>query len=223
MGVGRVDLAETAGPSHLDAEHVVGLAQSLRAGLIDAAVATSRLHHGSPLGNRHARGLLGINVLPRPHGQDRGQRVPTITRGDQHGVDVRSRFQEAGDLGVHGTVLRAVVIVDDVLDCQSLLLLQVADGDELHFRATHDPSEVVHAAMLDPNTAHDNPLARRHPAALTQCGIWDEIGRDRQGTGPAAALRNRRRERGVLSGMVILLHENWQARIEAGPTCFRAR
>ncbi len=63
------------------------------------------------------------------------KRVPAIARGDQHGVDVRSRFQEAVDLGVHGTVLRAVVIVDEVLDRQSLLLLQVADGDELHFRA----------------------------------------------------------------------------------------
>ena len=47
--------------------------KTLGAGLVDAAVMAGRLDHRAALGDGHARGLLGVDVLARPHGHDGGQ------------------------------------------------------------------------------------------------------------------------------------------------------
>ena len=104
------------------------------------------------------------------------------------------------------------MIVDEILDRQSLFLLQVANGDKLHIVVFDDPAEVVHAAMLDTDGTDNDLLAGRHGTAFAQCGSWHEIRHGCQGAGSGPpVLRNRRRERDDLLGMIVLLQEDWRA------------
>ena len=140
-------------------------------------------------------GLLGVDVLAGAHGQDRGQRVPAVAGGDQHGVDVGALGQELADVGVHLAVVVAVLRSSTyLLTASRLLLLQVADGHELHVGLAHHPLQVAHAAAADADAAADDLLAGRHGAVPAQHGSAGMIaGRARTAPAWAADFRNSRR------------------------------
>ncbi len=89
-----------------------------------------------------------------------------VSRGDQHGVDVRPLGQESIDLRIHGAVLGAVMGIHEVLDRQTLFLLQVANRDELHVPLANERVEVVHSAVLDADAPGEDFPAGRHGPVL---------------------------------------------------------
>ena len=153
---------------------MIGLAQPLRAGLVDAAVAAGGLDYGAALGDRHAGRFFGVNVLARPHGQDRGQGVPMVSRSDKHGVDVGPVRQETVDFRVHGGVAGPVVGVDKAFDVQPLGFLQVADGDEADFWQAHDPIQIAQAAVLDADASHEDLITGRHGSIFAEHACWND-------------------------------------------------
>ena len=156
------------------ARHEGRLARALDAGLVDAAVPPGRLDDRPALGDGHARRLLGVDVLARPHRHDRRQRVPAVAGGDQDRVDVRAGGEELAHLGIHLAVGVAVVLVDHLLDGLAAHLPGVADRDELDVLLAEHPVQVELAAGPDADAAEHDALAGRDRAAAAQCGGGDD-------------------------------------------------
>jgi len=93
-----MNLAQSAGASHFYGEDVIRFAEPLGSGLIDPPIPTRRLNDHLPLRHRQAGRFLTINILARPHGPDRSQRVPAVAGGDQHGLDIRALGQKLSTL-----------------------------------------------------------------------------------------------------------------------------
>ncbi len=138
----RLGSARAARSGELDRRDERAFAQALDAGLIDAAVPPRRLDDHPALGDRHARRLLGVDVLAAPHGHAGRQRVPAIAGGDQDRVDVGSGREEFAHFRIHLAVGAAVVLVDDLLDCLATNLASVADRHELNVLLAEHPLQV---------------------------------------------------------------------------------
>ena len=169
----RLHLAQPPDAGQLDGRDETALAKALNSGLVDAPVPPRRLDHLSPLGDRHARRLLGINVLARPHRHDCRQRVPAIAGGDQDRVDVRPGREELAHLRIHLAVGVAVMLVDDLLDGLAAYLARVADRDELHVLLPEHPVQVELAAAAEADAPEHDALARCDRAASPERGCRD--------------------------------------------------
>ena len=86
--IGRVDFSESAGTRGFNREDMVGFAESLGAGLVNAAIFVGCFNHCLAFGDGHARWLFGIDVLAGPHRENGGQRMPVVAGGDQDTVKV---------------------------------------------------------------------------------------------------------------------------------------
>jgi len=109
---------------------------------VNAAVPAGSLYDRAALGNGHARGLLGVNVLAGPHGHDRGERMPPIARGNEQGVNVGTRGEELAHVRVHLAIAVAVLLVDQFLDMLAPHLPHVADGHELDVLLRQHPAQI---------------------------------------------------------------------------------
>ena len=107
-------------------------------------------------------------------------------------MSVRSA-RKAADLRVHCAVLVAVVAVHEVLDRKTLLLLKIANGDELHVGLADERLEVVHAAVLDADAPQDDLLAGRDGPVLPQHGRRHDRRHNQDRARRAVDLRNFRR------------------------------
>src|SRR5262249_38166356 len=205
----RAHLAEPARPQQLVGDREVGLAQTLRPGLVDAFVLLGGGHPRLPLRNGHARGLLGVDVLAGLHGQDRGEGVPPVAGGDQDGVDALVLFQHLAEVAEGGAVLAAVVLVRHPLDRLAARLLHVADGHKLHFLLPQHPLEHEGAAGADADAGEVDARVGRGLAAERQGAGGDEQRGAEHGAGGRGPLeeltagRGRRVERLVGHGTFL--------------------
>jgi len=187
---GGVNLAQPPAAGHLDAEHEVGFAESLRAGLIDPAVLPGGVHHRLPLRDGHARGLLAVDVLAGAHGHDRGRRVPSIAGRDDQSVNVGALGKKLTHVAVDGTIVASVVGVDEFLDRLPPRLLGITHGDEADILLGQHPLDDVRSAPADADTAEHDLLARRNRTVPAQHRGRHDIRRCKRPAGKSRVLQH---------------------------------
>ena len=165
----RLNPAELAGVRQLGGELEVVDVATLRAGLEDAFVAIDRVGEFLALADRHAAGLLAINVLARLGGEDAEQRVPAISGGNEHGVDVGTP-QHLVHVASLDAVLVVVLPVDHHADHFAARLLDVGNHDKLDVGLAQKALEHLAPARTDADAADHDAVARRHRAVLPEGG-----------------------------------------------------
>ena len=169
-GIHGMHLAQAAEANELVAHDEVRFAQTLHAGLVDPLVLGGGRHHGLPLAHGHRCGLLGVDVLPRAHGEDGDAGVPPVPRGGVDRVDVRTR-QQLAHVDVRLAVMVSVVVVDDFLHVVTARFPHVADGDKLHvLLRQHPAAHHAAAATTQADAGHGYAVGRRHRAVAPERG-----------------------------------------------------
>ena len=107
MRVGEADGPELAAAQVLERLAKDRARSALRAHLDHAAVLSGRGHHLPAFPHVVGERLLDVDVLARLAGPDRGQGMPMVGRGDDHGVDVLV-VEQFADVAVDGDLDAAV-------------------------------------------------------------------------------------------------------------------
>ena len=129
----------------------------LEAPLEDPIMATEGIDHDPRFVNREGHGLLAVDVLTGPCGHRRDDRMPSVPRGDQDGIDIRTRQDLAEVLrGRYALVVSTLYLgrvrgfhrVPCVIHAP---FVDVAHGDQLQVRVAEHPSHVpvTHDADAD--------------------------------------------------------------------------
>ena len=92
--------------------------------------------------------LFAIDVLARVERIQRTLPMPVVNRGDEHGVNVRSR-EHFAEVAIHRAIVVAVLLVSFFLHGKTAFGLHIANGDELHTRFVDETFEDVRAAIAD--------------------------------------------------------------------------
>jgi hypothetical protein len=120
-------------------------------------MAAEGIDHDPRFVNREGNGLLAVDVLAGPCGHRRDDRMPSVSRGDQDGIDIRTRQDLAEVLrGCYALVVSTLhlgrVCGFDRVPCViQAPLVNVAHGDQLKVRVAEHPSHVpvTHDADAD--------------------------------------------------------------------------
>ena len=176
VGVGGVHLARAGrcGPSRWRRRSSPRSAAACRSGRRGRSAGPSPPPPG-PSAMVMRGGLLGIDVLARPHGQDGGQRVPAVAGGDQHAR--RCPCARPGTRACRGTSCSPCCRT-----CVSTICLTASRWDFLASQmATNCTSfsgsiqfKHARAAAADADAAQHDPLAGRHGAVAAQRGSRDD-------------------------------------------------
>src|SRR6266480_5432918 len=126
----------------------------LGAHLNDSVMATRRFDHRPSVLNIMGEWFFHINVLPRLAGEHRGNGVPVVGRGDEHGVDVLSFEQPAKIFvcyrGGSGPLLGP----------GQMRRIQIAHGHEFEIGHVAHQLRVEHAAPAATDKPEAHPLVR---------------------------------------------------------------
>ena len=98
--------------------------------------------------------------------------MPAVARGDQHGVDVRPLFKKLAHVRIHRAVLVIVKLIHEIFHGKPLLLLNIADRQDLHVIVADHPLKVVKTPAVDADARGSDALRRRHRPIPAQgrCG-----------------------------------------------------
>ena len=161
----------------------------LEAPLEDPIMAAERIDQYARFVNREGDGLLAVDVLPGLRGHRRDDRMPSIARGDQDGIDIRTRQDLAEVLGGRAALvvstpgLGRVRGLDRVLCVIQAPLVDVAHGNHLKVRVADHPSKVP--------VTHDADADGRDSDSLAG-GLQTDSGQDpRRGEQSSALLQQR--------------------------------
>ena len=174
-GVQGVEFSQLPAASQIDRELETVDTSPLRSDLKHTPVAPHGIGQDLALAHRHRTGLFAVDVLARFRRHDRGQGVPAVARGDQHGVDVAS-CEQFTKVAIRGAILVAVLGVDHVLDRLAPIGPDIADGHKPRIRQRQQRTQDIGAAAVDPDAAHRDPLAGGHAAILAECRTRNEHG-----------------------------------------------
>jgi len=105
-----------------------------------------------------------------------------VRHGQADGVEVAAPDQFA-EIVVRGAALAAVVAVDGALGGVAVVLVDVADGDELDLGVAEETPHVAGAHAADADGAHDGAVARRGGAVGAPGRRGDDGGPDEGGPG----------------------------------------
>ena len=131
---------------------------ALCAGLIDTVVPAERIGQGTTFRDGHGTRLFTVHVLACLGSRDGRHRVPAITGGDQHRIDVGT-CEDLVQIAVHGTVSMAVVRIRHLLDGFALHLLHVTDRDELDVAVLQEVAQVFATAAPNPDGTEHGAIA----------------------------------------------------------------
>jgi hypothetical protein len=129
-------------------------------------MAAKGIDHDARLVNRQGNGLLAVDVLTGLCGHRRDDRMPSVPRGDQDGIDIRARQDLAEVLGgrhalVVPTLHRGRVRGFDCVLCViQAPFVHVAHGDHLKVRVAEHPSHVPVTHDADADGCDIDSLAR---------------------------------------------------------------
>ena len=137
----------------------------LEAPLEDPVMAAEGIDHDPRFVNREGHGLLAVDVLPGLCGHRRDDRMPSVPRGDQDGIDVRTRQDLAEVLGGRAALVVSTLRLgrvrgfDRVLCVIQAPFVDVAHGDHLEVRVADHPSKVPVTHDADADGSDSDPLA----------------------------------------------------------------
>ena len=197
--VNRRDRAQFARPAGID-ERAVVLQHPLAASGDHAAVAAGRLNHQRPFAEGEGLGLLEVDVLARPAGGDRHDRVPVVGRGDVHRVDVVAA-EHLAEVDQGRAVGGAVLLVDAGLRLIPPLLPHIAHGDILHVGPGEKRLLVARAHVAQADSRHHDPVACRR-----RDGVAEGLRRDHVGHGDGRGRGGRGLEEATAAGRGVYRH-----------------
>ena len=128
-------------------------------------MAAEGIDHDARFVNREGNGLLAVDVLTGLCGHRRDDRMPSVPRGDQDGIDIRTRQDLAEVLGGHAALVVSTLGLgrvrgfDRVLCVIQAPFVDVAHGDHLKVRVADHPSKVPVAHDADADGRDSDPLA----------------------------------------------------------------
>jgi len=191
--VDRVEFADAA-VAHEVAAHAARLAAApLAAALEDSAVTLDRVGHGSTFDYAVAQRLLAIYVLAASGCGDGNERMPMIRGGDHDSVDILAA-QKIAEVAIavtapvrSGRGLLGVVFFDQIhRRAQSPMpiflivaaaLVRIADRNDLNIGLAQEVLQIDCTHAADADSAHGDPIARRHRAGVAQSRRRDHIGK----------------------------------------------
>ena len=151
----------------------------LGAELKDALVVVDFLPQCPILGQVQAHRFFQVNILAGAHGGQRGQDVPMVGCGDQHGIDVFAGEQLA-EVAIRSAVLVLIMLVDAVARLLEVAGHDIAHGDNLGVLLIEEVAHVPLSLRADTDAADGNAVAGGDAARFAQ-GRSGYEGRKRRG------------------------------------------
>ena len=185
-GVHRVDLAEFSSSGQLAGVTEIPDVPALRPALKNRPVEFHRFGQFFAQVDRNGARLFAVNVLSGPGRPDRGVGVPAVAGRDQHGIHVLA-VEQVAEIPVHRDVVRPLGFLGLGLDLEPADFRHVGDGREPDVGLIEKETEVVAAAVVDPDAAEDDFFRGRGRPVEAQYGAGNE-GRDARGGGGADRL-----------------------------------
>ena len=152
------EFSQLAARDQVGREEEIADTAALCAGLIDTVVPAERIGQGTTFRDGHGTRLFTVHVLACLGSRDGRHRVPAITGGDQHRIDVGT-CEDLVQIAVHGTVSMAVVRIRHLLDGFALHLLHVTDRDELDVAVLQEVAQVFATAAPNPDGTEHGAIA----------------------------------------------------------------
>ena len=124
-----------------------------------------RLDDPTSLGNVVRQRLLAIDVLARLRGQDAGDRVPMVRRGNHDGVDVFA-FDDLAEVRIRvaalvlGLLVGPVTFLDNLFGVVHSLGNDIAHGHDLDILHAEKTAQVSPAHRADADEAQREPIVR---------------------------------------------------------------
>jgi len=125
------------------------------AGLPDTTVAAQNVHHSSTLAETVGKRFFTVAILAGFGRRNNGNSVPVIRQTQRDRIDILAR-QQLTKIMIHSTIRIAVSFINNGAGVFKMLLVQVADGDDLAIRFREKTLHVIGALPADTDAAHDN-------------------------------------------------------------------
>ena len=143
--------------------------------LEDDIVLLDRRHDRLSLGEGMGHGLLAVDVLLVVGRLNAALGMPVIRSRDTDSIDVFTP-QELLEMAVALAVLALVAFVDLVLRMVHIVLVDIANGDDLNIFVANEGAHVAAADAADPDVSDDNPLTGSDSAAQSEGAPGYEVG-----------------------------------------------
>ena len=170
-----MELAEPSALRQIDRILKVFLTAALCSRLKNASVALGRLGQGLNLAYRHPAGFFTVDIFARFQGQDRRQRMPMLSGGDQHRIDVRTTVN-LEHVPVHLATMVTIVGIDHGLGLLTSSPLDITDGHKLDVLLGQHGTQVIAPPGTVANARQDDSFARSHRSISPQGLRRNEIG-----------------------------------------------
>ncbi|OPZ03119.1 MAG: hypothetical protein BWZ10_03321 [candidate division BRC1 bacterium ADurb.BinA364] len=157
----------------IDGETEIADAAPLRSRLEDAAVAPNRIVQVHAVAHRDAARFFAIDVFARLGRQNRSQRMPAVSGGDQQGVDIVSG-QQFEHVAIHRAILVAVMRIGHLFDQIATLGLDIAHCHEAHIRLGQHAIQHRSPSWPDTQSAKNDSVARRHGSVPAKRACRDD-------------------------------------------------
>jgi len=115
---------------------------------------------GAPLANGAGQRFLSVNIQARSGCRDSGNRMPVVGHRQLHSIEIAPPDQLAKVM-IGCAALVAVLVVNDLFGPVAMALVDVADGDHLHFGFAQKALHIPCSLRANADRTHDDPAARR--------------------------------------------------------------
>ena len=101
--------------------------------------------------------------------------MPAVAGGNQHGIHIGPLGQQLAQVGIRGTIFRAVFGIHYLLGGFAMAFPDIADGDPLHLPLVQQGAQIIGTAAAKADAAHHDSFAGRNGPATPQRGGRDIV------------------------------------------------